>query len=148
MADSIPDHVAREVLRHYPAVDSGAVLHGLGNRGGFSGACLWRVEQAAAVFCLRAWPPQALAMQHLGWIHQLMSAARSKGLNFVPNMFRSERGSTWIEHVGRLWELQSWMPGQADFHQQPTRQKIAAACTVLALLHNAWMGMPSRGPCP
>src|SRR6266446_2587856 len=99
MTDSIPDHVAREVLRHYPAVDSGAVLHGLGNRGGFSGACLWRVEQATAALCLRAWPPQALAMHHLG--RACRAAVGTSELDARPGRFSSATDAT--ENRGRLY---------------------------------------------
>src|SRR5438309_10273742 len=108
MADHLADHEARDVLRHYPAADSNAVLHSLGNRGGFSGACLWRVEQPTAMFCLRAWPPQALDVSRLAWIHRLMGTARAGRLTFVPDVLVCERGTTWVEHAGRLWELQSW----------------------------------------
>ena len=45
------DWAAREVLARYPAFLRRSPPLPLGNRGGFSGARLWRVETAGQAFC-------------------------------------------------------------------------------------------------
>lgn len=78
-----------------------------------------------------------------------MGRARGVGLDFVPAIARTAQGTTWVAHAGRLWDLATWMPGRADFHDHPTRARLEAACTALARLHGAWAdASPPLGPCP
>jgi Ser/Thr protein kinase RdoA (MazF antagonist) len=139
---------AGEVLaRHYSL--SGIPLTNLGNHGGFSGARLWRVESAAALLCLRAWPPGDPTPARLGIIHEWMRSARDAGLSFVPAVLPTVGAATWVEHLGRLWELTTWMPGRADFRERPSRARLEVACTALAQLHTVWGRKPSPpAPCP
>jgi Ser/Thr protein kinase RdoA (MazF antagonist) len=117
-------------------------VHALGNHGGFSGARLWRVETEAGAFCLRAWPP--LSSERLHGIHGLMRTATAAGLAFVPVVVGEP-----VEHEYRLWDLTTWLPGRADFRENPTPERIAAAGAALARLHRAWMpAEPYREPCP
>lgn len=121
----------------------------LGNRGGFSGARLWRIDGAAGAYCLRAWPSGDPAPQRLHWIHGLMKAARGADLEFVPAIAATEDGRSWVTHAGRLWDLTSWMPGRADFQEHPTPARLEAACTTLARLHGIWFSIADQvGPCP
>ncbi|HZT81777.1 MAG TPA: phosphotransferase [Gemmataceae bacterium] len=140
-----PDaHVA--VLRQFPAASHSGPPAPLGNRGGFSGARLWRLDGNPPL-CLRAWPP---AVTSLKAIHWLMIHARRSGLSFVPAVFATRDGRTFVEAAGRLWDLTEWMPGRADFHDRPTEGRLRAACTALARLHQAWLGAasPGRDLCP
>jgi homoserine kinase type II len=142
------DQAAYTVLRHYPPGGRAALIPA-GNHGGFSGARLWRVASPAAPLCLRAWPESGPPPQRLQGIHALMELARGAGLEFVPAVCRSAAGTTWVEHAGRLWELTAWLPGEATFHDQPTPQRLDAACTALARLHLAWSRAAApAGPCP
>jgi len=137
---------ARHVLGRY-ALPWGAIQE-LGNRGGFSGACLWRVETGDRSYCLRAWPPGDPTPERLGWLHGLMAGARAAGLEFVPHVVPAGSRSFMAE-AGRLWDLTAWLPGRADFHQQPTPARLRAACVALARLHRVWAGaLPIHGPCP
>src|SRR5262249_22222853 len=69
--------------------------------------------------------------------------------SFVPAVFVSRSGHTWVDQEGRLWEVTGWLPGQADFHTHPTAQKLQAACSALARLHLVWNGVAAAcGPCP
>jgi Ser/Thr protein kinase RdoA (MazF antagonist) len=148
--------MAREVLEQYPLASSprtrradAAPLALLGNAGGFSGARLWRVDSLAGRLCLRAWPSRESSAQRLSQIHRLMVLASEAGLRFVPVVLVTSAGGTWVEAAGRLWDLTTWMPGQADFHAHPTRPRLEAACTALAHLHRAWAGVaPTMAPCP
>jgi Ser/Thr protein kinase RdoA (MazF antagonist) len=132
------DLAARAALGQFAVRPSGVTLIGLGNRGGFSGARLWRLEGEGGPYCLRAWPAQAVSSERLESIHRLMTIARQAGLSYVPAVFRAATGATWVEHSGRHWDLTRWLPGRADFHEQPARARLEAACEALARLHLAW----------
>jgi len=139
---------ARDVLARYP-VASHAAPAPLGNCGGFSGARLWRVRTQAGDLCLRAWPPSNPSPERLLSIQHLMKTARDAGLDVVPTVHTTHAGRTWTERAGRLWELTTWMPGCADFHDHPRPARLEAACTALAQLHLAWSaGISPSGPCP
>lgn len=124
----------RHVLSHYPAAVAGLVWEPLGAAGGFSGANLWRGGEA---FALKAWPPD-YPRTRLEAVHRWMRQARSRGLAFVPAIVVTLDGPTWVEHAGRVWDVVAWMPGEANFHAEPTDTKLTAACTALAELHRAW----------
>jgi homoserine kinase type II len=139
---------ARTVLGRFGLDTPGTVLTSLGNAGGFSGARLWRVGSAGGHCCLRAWPPGAATSDRLEVIHRLMHQGRASGLSFIPRPHLTPDGRTWVEHAGRLWELTTWLPGRADFHQRPTGPRLQAACRALARLHLAWCGEGGHGNCP
>jgi Ser/Thr protein kinase RdoA (MazF antagonist) len=144
MAES--NSAAHCVLQHYPLAGL-ATFVSLGNRGGFSGARLWRAESLAGPICLRAWP-EGTTPARLTAIHQFMDQARQAGLAFVPTVQRTKGGQTHVYHEGRCWDVTAWMPGTADFHARPSPERLANACTALAELHRAWAGPPRAGPCP
>jgi homoserine kinase type II len=142
------DRGAETVRSRYPFPFASAALLGLGNRGGFSGARLWRGESPAGRFCLRAWPAHE-TMARLQYRHRLMALARDKGLSFVPAVFATVEGATAVAEAGRLWELTEWLDGRADFAEFATPSRLEAACEALAALHRAWeclAGPPI--PCP
>jgi homoserine kinase type II len=143
------DRAAAEVLTRYPAALFAVAPTPLGGHGGFSGARLWRLAGAAGPLCLRAWPPGQTA-DRLAFIHRLTARANAAGLAFVPRLFPTREGAGWIGHAGRLWELQEWMPGTADYHRRPTPARLEAACDALARLHLCWQaaGEDAVGVCP
>jgi Ser/Thr protein kinase RdoA (MazF antagonist) len=137
------------VLGQYPLLSSRLSLWPLGNRGGFSGALLWRVEEEGFVCCLKAWPPRTTSPEQLKNAHALMRQARDAGLLFVPAVFITTARTTWVEHGGRLWDLTTWLPGRADEYDQPSRVRLEAACEALARLHGVWaVQQASQGTCP
>jgi Ser/Thr protein kinase RdoA (MazF antagonist) len=143
------DPAVREILRHFPQIQASALVEGLGNHGGFSGACLWRIKGEVGSFCLKAWPPDGPTRERLGWIHNLMRLARTRDLHFVPAVHATSQGATCLDHAGHLWDLTSWMPGEANFHQRPESKRLEAACVALALLHGVFATVTSTsGPCP
>lgn len=148
MRPPLHDDSARFVLDRFPLPDGSLSLTPLGNRGGFSGALLWRCDGRQASYCLRAWPTGTVPQQ-LSALHALMRRSRDRGLPFVPALFAARCGATRVEQEGRLWEVTSWLPGQADFHARPTAGKLRAACSALARLHLGW-NRPTlaRSRCP
>lgn len=125
-----------DVLGQYPPLSR--VVPRL-ERGGFSGARLWRLNSDGVDFCLRAWPPRDPDRERLRQIHRWMSQARQSGLLFVPPLLTTQSGTTWVEHAGLLWEVTAWMPGLADFRERPTTARLEAAFAALALLHASWL---------
>jgi homoserine kinase type II len=146
---SVLDRATREVLARYPAFLRQSPPLPLGNRGGFSGAWLWRIEAGVGAFCLRAWPPHETLPRVL-YRHALTARARSHGLHFVPAVLPTSGGASAVEHAGRLWEVAEWLPGRADYHERPSRPRLEEACRALARLHGAWEGLaePAPAPCP
>jgi Ser/Thr protein kinase RdoA (MazF antagonist) len=132
------DRLGQDVLSRYPTVFQAAPLLHLGNRGGFSGARLWRVETGGQSFCLRAWPTHQSDPSRLDFLHGLMRRARSAGLAFVPAVIATSDGHDHVEHGGRLWDLTEWLPGVADFHADPSPARLEAAAASLARVHLAW----------
>jgi Ser/Thr protein kinase RdoA (MazF antagonist) len=53
----------------------------------------------------------------------------------VPVPLCTGQGATVVEHEGHFWELAPWMPGVADFHANPTRERLRAAMQTLARFH-------------
>src|SRR5262245_2306068 len=131
---------AQEVLRLYGLRPCEYSAHFLGNHGGFSGAGLWRVQQAGRQFCLRAWPSNERSPGHLLEIHRLMRWARAADLTFVPEVWFTPDFLSSVEHADRLWDLTEWLSGRADFHEHPTARRLEAALTALAHLHAVWFG--------
>src|SRR5437660_1273487 len=96
------DVAAQEVIRRFSFIRPRDLLQPLGNRGGFSGARLWRIESKRGPCCLKAWPPGGLERERLEWIHGLMGQARFHGLTFVPEVIATVDHGTSVEHDGRL----------------------------------------------
>jgi homoserine kinase type II len=127
-----------DILSRYPTVFHTARTIPLGNRGGFSGARLWRVETGGQAFCLRAWPANQSDPGQLGFLHGLMQLARAAGLAFVPAVIAATDGRGHVEFAGELWDLTEWLPGDADFHSNPSPARLEAAGLALARVHAAW----------
>ena len=49
---------------------------------------------------------------------------------------QSQMGDTLVEYDKQFWEVAPWMPGTADYHHNPSRQRLRAALQTLALFHN------------
>jgi Ser/Thr protein kinase RdoA (MazF antagonist) len=148
MSPASLDLTAWSVLQHYSGVLNARSLTSLGNRGGFSGARLWRIRCDLGDLCLRAWPPGTTA-EALAFQHGAMQRARQAGLTFVPFVYPSADAKTWVEHEGHFWEVTSWQPGKADFEANPSAERLRNACAALARLHDAWTpSSECEGKCP
>jgi Ser/Thr protein kinase RdoA (MazF antagonist) len=142
------DRLAREVLSRFASPFRHGGLTALGNHGGFSGARLWRLETPVGPRLLRAWPLDPSFPSRLDFLHSLMACARREELTFVPAVFTTGQGSTWVDFLGQFWELTEFLPGRADFHASPTRRRLEAACQALAQVHHSWERVPGVGPGP
>lgn len=125
------------VLADFHVSASQADVTPLGNAGGFSGAQIWKVQDGTANWCLRCWPATHPSEHHLNWIHRNLDQAANAGLSYVPAPCPSVAGETYRLVSGRLFEVTPWMPGTANYWQEPTDEKLANALAALARFHVA-----------
>lgn len=138
---AIPDDIA-QVLEAYPVDCQPLRLECLGGAGGFSGASFWRLETRRGPLCLRRWPPEHPDNKQLEFIHSVLWFAEREGFSAAPVPIPTNRQISYVSRQGRLWELAPWMPGRADFLENPRPEKLRAAMTALAGFHTAVAGFP------
>ncbi len=101
------------------------------DRPGFSGAFVARVETPSGAFCLRGWSQGAVGERILA-LHEFLAHVRSRGVDYVAVPFAAEHGETLVEVAWRLWQVEPWLPGSADFWSRPSDARLAAALGALA----------------
>lgn len=106
--------------------------------GGLSGALVFRCAKPNGHACLRRWPKGYPSESYLYTIHAAMKHLKSDGIAAVPEIYSSTQGATVVREQGYLWELTEWMPGKADYLEQPNSVRLTAATTLLAQIHTAW----------
>jgi len=142
------NHVLREVLTAFGSKFEGAPVVALGSAGGFSGAEFWRLESDGSIFCLRKWPATQQNGQHIQFIHDVLIRVAAAGFELVPVPLRTDRGTSLVDKGGHFWELSPWLPGRADYANDPNPQRLVAALTALAEFHQAACGPPQYGVSP
>lgn len=116
--------------------------------GGLGPPLLWRVECPTGIFALRQWRvdrrPQAQR------VASLLQHINQRHPRWVPVPLPTPRGGTLFEGGGGLWELASWLPGEADFAKAPSAERVANAARALGELHLALgdfpFDVPAYGP--
>ncbi len=95
-------------------------------------------DPARRMLCLRRWPAEHPSPERLKFIHAFLQHAAHNGISFVPVPMSANDGQSFVNDItGRLWQLEPWMPGAADYEQSPRVEKLRAAMTALAKLHVA-----------
>jgi len=125
------------ILNKYPQAFQPSTIERLGAAGGFSGARLWRITTGDGRFCLRGWPPEHPSAERLDGIHRLLRHVHEGGFHRVPLPIPTRTAATFVMHGGRLWQLEPWLPGVADYHHRPTAAKLRAALETLGRFHQA-----------
>lgn len=105
--------------------------------GGFSGALIVRLDTTCGPFCLRGWPPNSMPIERLRGLHRLLAHIHDAGVLQVAVPIPAKDGCTLVNHNGRLWQLEPWMPGCADFHANPNETRLRDAVRCLARWHDA-----------
>lgn len=128
----------RRVLAAYdfPALQQ-AEWQSLGNAGGFSGAELFRTEVDARKWLLRCWPRQHPSPRRLEFVHAVLAHAERNGCKGLAQPLATRDGRTFLESSARLWQLEPWVPGVADFVTNGSPAKAVAAVEALAGFHQA-----------
>lgn len=125
------------VLAAYPAIGRPTEVQALGNSGGFSGARFWQIITTRGLFCLRCWPAEYPREGELDFMHRVLFHASAQGFDVAAVPLQNSAGATFINHSGRLWELDPWMPGSPDDSERPAVTRITAAMTCLARFHRS-----------
>ena len=140
------------VLAQYPGEFRPDQVQPLGTAGGFSGALFWRVTAREGPLCLRRWPLEYPSEEGLSFVHAVLRHVVGQGFNLVPVPLADRQGRTFVRHAGHLWELTPWMPGRADFREDPQPLRLRAAMATLGQFHQAAATFPGceprRGPSP
>jgi len=129
----------QDILDYFPVDCVSTQVESLGSAGGFSGALLWKVHAPRGLLCLRRWPREHPSQKRLEFIHGLLGHVATNGCPIVPVPvhLRSSTPSTFVKQDGYLWELAPWMPGEANFEQNPSTEKLCNAARALASFHHA-----------
>lgn len=124
----------REVLAQYAPAVMPLRVESRGNGGGFSGAAIWRVETVTGDFALRRWPQSGLPRVRIEGLHRLLEHVRSE-VRCVAVPLRTTNSTTLVSTAGQLWQLEPWLPGVADYHVRPSRERLRSAMELLAQWH-------------
>lgn len=121
-----------QVLTRYAATIRPIRVRSLGNRGGFSGAAIWQVTTEQGDFALRRWPSRGLPRERILGLHRLLEHLKRQQIDFVAVPVVSGLGETLVTDSGSEWQLEPWMPGEANFRNNPSAPRLAAAMQALA----------------
>jgi Ser/Thr protein kinase RdoA (MazF antagonist) len=124
------------ILKLYPAHFRPRAFYPPPGGPGFSGAVVLCVETETGPHCLRGWPPE-VDTDRIAGLHRLLEHVRAREIDFVSVPVRASDGRTLVSALGRRWQLEPWLPGQADFWERPSDTRLIAAMTALARLHLA-----------
>lgn len=127
------EHFPTDALRHWPQPFAAANV--LQEHAGFSGARIWKIEVLKQPFALRMWPAESLALERLHGLHRFLQFLSHRGLTFFSIPVPDRAGNTLVTDAGRLWQLEPWMPGRADFGDNPSDSRLRAAMIALARFH-------------
>ncbi len=118
----------------------------LGSAGGFSGSRFWRIERPEGPLCLHQWPKYNPSKEQIEFIHAVLRHVRRQGFSATATVCSTRDGGDYVEHAGHVWELRTWVAGEADFCRQPSFTKLSAAMSALAGFHRAAATFSARGP--
>ena len=104
---------------------------------GFSGAVIRQMTCQDGRYCLRGWPRNSLPIERIAGLHRLLDWISRRGVRQVAVPIRDGEGVTLVEHHGRFWQIEPWMPGSADFSSNPSVSRLRSAMACLAAWHNA-----------
>jgi homoserine kinase type II len=138
----------RRVVAAYPDDCQPLDVRYLAGAGGFSGAEIWRLTTRRGPLCLRRWPREHPGPEGLQFIQAVLWHVVQEGFSKLPLPLETNAHAGYVCEAGTLWELTPWLPGRAEFHQSPSRPRLAAAMTALAEFHQAAASfpLPDRGP--
>ncbi|MEX2286579.1 MAG: hypothetical protein WD648_05775, partial [Planctomycetaceae bacterium] len=134
---AMTQHHVSEILARFAPRYRARQIDRLDESRGFSGATIFRIESSAGVFALRAWPPESLQPSRIRGLHGLLAHALSLGVAQVSVPVANSDGDTLVLADGRVWQIEPWMPGTADFYLHPSEARLTAAMDCLASFHSA-----------
>lgn len=147
----------------FPHVINCEVISGT-SQAGFSDSIIIRVTTDNEIYSLRGWPPNTLPLTRLKGLHRLLDHLAATGLKtvavprplpFAPSTPVSQQSiletpnaadslgrieipqpkPTLIQLDDRYWQLEPWLPGEANFNTNPNAEKLASMMHELAAWH-------------
>lgn len=134
------------VLAAYPQIGGVRRIDYLAAAGGMSGADLWQLHTDVGALCLRRWPREHPTAAYLAWIGRVLEHVRRAGFQRFPQLLAARSGVSWVQIAGRLWSLETWLPGAADASGPMRPARVAAALAALAEFHVAAAGFAEPEP--
>lgn len=125
------------VIDRYPTVLQPDSVEPFVHGQGFSGAVIFKLICQCGEFCLRRWPSAGLAEQRIHGLHRLLKETNQKGVSQIAVPVETTDGSTLIPAHGHHWQMEPWMPGTADYCENPNTDRLRAAMRCLAQWHLA-----------
>ena len=117
-----------------------------------------RIETARGALAVRGWPTPGLPRRRIEGLHRLLLHVSDCVPVAVP--LEATCGSRLVEWKGRLWQLEPWMPGVADFRDDPSHERLDEAMALLGRFHRRarefvpagdmaeWFGSSNAMPSP
>jgi Ser/Thr protein kinase RdoA (MazF antagonist) len=118
----------------------------LGNAGGLSGSSLYRYDSGRGPLVARRWPIDGPDRSRLAQIHVCLKSTADLG--FVPVPVMTFDGSSFVELDGQFWQIDPWMPGQADLSRPPSSAHLRAGFGGLAAFLSRLAPGRLEGPSP
>jgi len=101
----VEEAVCQRVLDRFAPRIIPTRVESLGNRGGFSGAGIWRVVTDRGNFALRRWPRSQLPPVRILGLHRLLTHLCQDGLTFVAVPLMTADGTTLPHESSDDWPL-------------------------------------------
>ncbi|MAT71160.1 MAG: hypothetical protein CMJ58_16740 [Planctomycetaceae bacterium] len=150
-------------LTHWPEA-SGAAVRRMTTAKSFSGAAVWRVSLPGGDRALKRslvglpgagkkrpfvhapkfateHANEAVAEAMSRW-HKFQNHLAAIEPRLVAQIYAAQSGQTIVSSRGCYWQLETWLPGAADFAESPSEHRVIAAAKALAKLHLAAAGFP------
>lgn len=140
--NAVPDAEVEALARAF-GVRVRAATH-IGQRGGFGGCYIVRLETDAGPRCLRRWPAGA-PVERVHFLQAVVRHARARDFTLFPWNVAAPDGSITVVRGGHVWELTSWAAGRPDYEQAPSPARLAAAAQAIGRMHAALDGFVPPG---
>ena len=101
---------------------------------GYSGATIIRIRIREQSWCLRGWPTVTLPEDRIRELHRWLTFLAENGLP-VAVPVPDDTGDTLPAHQEQFWQLEPWLPGEADLEEDSSPPRLNAAMETLATLH-------------
>jgi Ser/Thr protein kinase RdoA (MazF antagonist) len=137
-------HDPIDVLQHWAINASSSDLQSLGEGSSFSDASVWRVRTKDGNFVVRRWG-ERWTLCRLSLIQLFTKHLAAAGCP-TPLPCETPEGAHCFGHGPKadrcFWTVTSWLPGAADYWRDQRQEKLVAAMTALARLHDAAATFP------
>ena len=142
--DQIPQNVYLELLQPNKARPIERVLGGLSSSPIFR--CIIETGENSTVHaCLKGTPASPQNFERLQLAEKAISSANKHEPRVLPSTLPPSTHPFAIRADELYWQLSQWMPGKANYLEQPSDKKLRNAVSTLAQLHVVWAKSPNAG---